>query len=252
MLLLALVLQWKLLLQPMTNLKNRSYQKELLDGDNIPFDDIKQNMKELNTINTLLGGHAITIAGLQKILSQKNTTTLIKPLLVCEIGCGGGDNINAIHSWAIKNNLSIQFIGIDIKEECIEFAQQQYPAMPVAWILSPYENVNFVNKPDIIFSSLFCHHFTNEQLVKQLQWLNSNATLGFFINDLHRNNIAYYLIKWLTNLFSKSYFVKNDAPLSVARGFKKSEWINICLQAKIEQYSLKWKWAFRYLLVHIK
>jgi 2-polyprenyl-3-methyl-5-hydroxy-6-metoxy-1,4-benzoquinol methylase len=251
-LLLALVLQWKLLLQPMTNLKNRSYQKELLDGDNIPFDDIKQNMKELNTINTLLGGHAITIAGLQKMLTQKNTTTLIKPLLVCEIGCGGGDNINAIHSWAIKNNLSIQFIGIDIKEECIEFAQQQYPTIPVTWILSPYENVNFVNKPDIIFSSLFCHHFTNEQLVKQLHWLNLNSTIGFFINDLHRNKLAYFLIKWLTKLFSKSYLVKNDAPLSVARGFKKSEWINICLLAKIEQYSLKWKWAFRYLLVHTK
>lgn len=44
----------------MPDLKLRSYQKELLDGDNIPFDDIKQNMKELNIINTLLGGHDIS------------------------------------------------------------------------------------------------------------------------------------------------------------------------------------------------
>jgi hypothetical protein len=38
----------------------RSYQKELLDGDDIPFADMEVNLKELNTINTLLGGHNIT------------------------------------------------------------------------------------------------------------------------------------------------------------------------------------------------
>ena len=34
---------------------HRSYKKELLDGDNIPFDAIERNMLELVTINTWLG-----------------------------------------------------------------------------------------------------------------------------------------------------------------------------------------------------
>ena len=46
----------------------RSYQKELLDQDDIPFEDIKRNMQELDFINTKLGGHKITLAGL-KLLS---------------------------------------------------------------------------------------------------------------------------------------------------------------------------------------
>jgi hypothetical protein len=50
------------------NFQKRSYQKELLDGDNIPFPAIAQTMRELNTINTLLGGHAITLAGFKQLV----------------------------------------------------------------------------------------------------------------------------------------------------------------------------------------
>ncbi len=36
-----------------------------------------------------------------------------------------------------------------------------------------------------------------------------------------RHNTQRYFIKLTTTVFSKSYLVKNDAPLSVLRGFKK-------------------------------
>ena len=115
-------LQWKHLLQPMINLSLRSYQKELLDNEDIPFADIQQNMKELNIINTYLGGHMISIGGIKKILRTFHTD---QPITVCEIGCGGGDNLKAIEKWCTSNAIEVSFIGIDMKEECIEFAQQQ-------------------------------------------------------------------------------------------------------------------------------
>ncbi len=45
----------------------RSYQKELLDRDDIPFRDIERNMQELDVINTWLGGHEISLKGLKQI-----------------------------------------------------------------------------------------------------------------------------------------------------------------------------------------
>jgi hypothetical protein len=39
----------------------RSLQPELLDSDAIPTNDLYQNLKELNTINTLLGGYRMAI-----------------------------------------------------------------------------------------------------------------------------------------------------------------------------------------------
>lgn len=224
------------------NLQQRSYTKELLDFDNIPFEDIKKNIQELNFINTWLGGHKITLQGLKKLAVNK------KEITVCEIGCGGGDNLAAIVK-ALRKNIIINCIGIDIKKECIDFAKEDSILKNhTQWITSDYNDVSFPNKPDIIFSSLFCHHFTEEQLVNQLQWMQKNATVGFFINDLQRHALAYYSIKLLTQIFSKSYLVKNDAPLSVARGFTQKEWELIFNKAGIINYTIQWKWAFRYLI----
>ncbi|MBC7937664.1 MAG: methyltransferase domain-containing protein [Rhizobacter sp.] len=226
------------------NLQQRSYQKELMDGDDIPFADMAQTLKELNTINTRLGGHAITVQGIKQLLTNNRL------LIICEIGCGGGDNLFAIYKYCTQHNIAVKFIGIDMNAECITFAKQQYPQLPCLWICSDYAVVEFAReKPDIIFSSLFCHHFTNEQLVPMLQWLRNNSSAGFFINDLQRHWLAYYLIKYITRFFSRSYLVKNDACLSVARSFTRHNWQQLFRQAGIQPYSIKWKWAFRWLVV---
>ncbi len=224
----------------MIDLRYRSNKKEILDDDNLPFGDIKICMEELNTINTLLGGHSITLNGLDQFSTTKNQS-----LVICEIGCGGGDNLKAIS----KKYKSSTFIGIDLKETCIDFAAQQYPELKANWIASDYSKVYFNTQPDVIFSSLFCHHFTDEQLVFMLQWMHKNSKEGFFINDLQRNTVAYYLIKWLTAIFSKSYMVKNDGPISVSRSFTKKDWQLLFAKAGISTYAVKWKWAFRYLVV---
>jgi 2-polyprenyl-3-methyl-5-hydroxy-6-metoxy-1,4-benzoquinol methylase len=223
----------------------RSYQPELLDAEDIPFAAIKRNMQELNTINTLLGGHAITVKGIKQLIGN------LKEIHVCEIGSGGGDNLIAINKYCKQNNIKVHFAGIDIKQTCIDFAATKTELQQnTDWIVSDYEQVYFDSKPDIIFSSLFCHHFTDEQLVKQLQWMQQNSKVGFFINDLERNCIAYYAIKIITQLFSTSYLVKNDAPLSVLRGFSKQEWVSLFTKAGIKQYSITWQWAFRFLITY--
>lgn len=95
----------------MIDYKNRSLQKELLDQENIPLADIALNMKELDWINSHLGGHSITIEGFKKLLKKKKTIS------VCEIGCGGGDNLNALSNFCINKKIKANFIGIDINEE---------------------------------------------------------------------------------------------------------------------------------------
>jgi 2-polyprenyl-3-methyl-5-hydroxy-6-metoxy-1,4-benzoquinol methylase len=228
------------------DLTSRSYQKELLDGENIPFADIAINMQELNFINASLGGHAITIRGLRKLLKGRNENK--SRLSVCEIGCGGGDNLEVISEWCRRRNIPVEIIGIDKNHECIEFAKSKGKILNANWISSDYRLVHLSNKPDIIFSSLFCHHFNDKEVVKIFEWMSQNSKIGFFINDLHRNGLAFYSIKLLTKLFSNSYLVKNDAPLSVARGFKRNELEKFLKMANINNYNIRWKWAFRWLL----
>ena len=230
----------------MTDLSNRSYKKELLDDPIIPFVHIKQNLRELNTINSLLGGHRVSIEGIKTIMRK---WPVKKSFTVCEIGCGGGDNLVAIATWCKKNDIAVHCIGIDIKAECIAYAKEQAVTLDATWIISDFMDTRFEDQPDIIFCSLFCHHFTEPELDEMLSWMQTNAALGFVINDLHRHPIAYYSIKIITAVFSNSYLVKNDAPLSVAKGFKIREWKSILAAAGIQRYTLSWKWAFRHLIV---
>jgi ubiquinone/menaquinone biosynthesis C-methylase UbiE len=241
---LALALHWRHSYYHMTDFSKRSTQKELIDRDDIAFADIQQNLKELDLINTHLGGHKITIEGFEKLAGEK------KKISVCEIGCGGGDNLNAIYKCCSKKHIHLKLSGIDINADCIAYARKNAPIDYENFIVSDYRSVDFGNdKPDIIFTSLFCHHFKEEELITMLQWIKENSRLGFFINDLHRHPVAYYLIKLITTLFSRSYLVKNDAPVSVSKGFKKKEWKNILNKAGITNYTIQWKWAFRYLII---
>lgn len=227
----------------MIDFSKRSNKKELLDMENIPFVAIRKNMQELNVINTLLGGHNITLRGIKKLIEKKTQLT------VCEIGCGGGDNLLMINKWAIKQGIHTTLIGIDINKDCIAFAENNDLHKKVTYVHSDYKKVNFKTEPDVIFSSLFCHHFEDDELIDMLGWMKKNSKIGFFINDLHRHPLAYNFIRIATGLFSNSYLVKNDAPLSVLRGFKKKEWLVLFRKAGFEILSINWCWAYRYLIV---
>ncbi|UKJ07308.1 methyltransferase domain-containing protein [Solitalea lacus] len=223
----------------------RSYRKELLDSGNIPYHDLAKNLNELETINRFLGGHSITIKGLKKLITSK------EPITILDLGSGGGDTLRAIALWARSNKVAVKLIGVDLKNECIHFAEKrsiQYPE--ISFIQSDFRDIELFNiQPDIIISSLFCHHLTNEEIIDLLKWMLKTARIGFVINDLHRHYMAYKSIALITALFSKSYLVKNDAKLSVARGFLKNEWKQLLALAGVGKRHLSWRWAFRHLIV---
>jgi hypothetical protein len=229
----------------MPDFSKRSYEPELLDDPGIPFDEIRLNMQELEFINTRLGGHAITIEGVLSLMGNRNN------IHICEIGCGGGDNLKAIEKRFVKMNVNARFTGIDIKETCIRYARQNTSGIRnIDFIHSDYRDVKFTDKPDIIFSSLFCHHFPDDQVSSIIEWKYQHSKIGFFINDLQRHPVAYHSIKILSQVLSKSRLLKNDAPLSVQRGFTRSDWKDIFSDTSIIGITpnIQWKWAFRWLI----
>ena len=213
----------------------KSYEKELLDRENIAEEDLYQNLKELKFINTYLGGHDVIKKGLGYFSKSK--------LNVLEIGSGGGDNLMCLKS----QNPQHQYFGLDIKEEAINFSKSI--DNEIVWIKEDYKKHKPTKPYDVVFNSLFCHHFDDEALVEMLKWMYLNTREGFFIGDLHRHGLAYFSIKCLTQVFSKSHLVKNDAPLSVRRGFTKKEWRIHLENAGIQNYKIKWCWAFRHLII---
>lgn len=223
--------------------KARSHKKELLDQEHIPAADLFLNLKELDTINHLLGGYKITFDGLRELAKRGGSRVLV------DIGCGGGDTLKRIHSWKERYHPNMKLAGIDIKPVCIDYARQNTSGLDIQFICDDYRNCfQHLDRIDILHACLFCHHLNEEELIGLIRFSQANGTT-LLINDLERHPIAYYAIRLLTALFSRSYLVKNDAPLSVLRGFKKKEWVRIIQKAGAPRYTVKNKWAFRHQVI---
>lgn len=229
----------------MPNFSKRSREEELLDQNNIPQNALFQNLKELDTINRLLGGHAATLKGLNELLTDKTKTYYI-----VDFACGGGDTLRSIAIWAKKKGYKVHLMGFDLLEDAIVFAKKESQGFQIEWKVGDFNTIQ-IPTCDIAICSLVCHHFYDNQLSSFLNKMNQTATLGVVINDLHRHSLAYYSIAFLTTLFSKSHLVKNDAKLSVKRGFTKEEWKIKLEELNFSNYSVQWIWAFRHLITII-
>lgn len=222
--------------------KNRSTKKELLDGDFIEPAHLYRNLYELDVINKFLGGYKVTLGALNKVLPTDFELVLV------DIGSGGGDSLHQILKWSAKENIKIKLYGVDIKQSCIDYSNINQPN-EINFICDDYRNIlNHIPKVDVIHASLFCHHLSNNEIIELIQFCITNKIL-LIINELERNAFAYYAIMVLTKLFSKSYLVKNDAPLSVLRGFKTSEWKDILEMSNSKRYDINKRWAFRHEII---
>lgn len=231
-----------------TLFEHRSHEAELMDDLNSSGQVIDQTLKELDTINRWLGGDHVTLNGISKLLERHTSPTMVH---ILDIGCGGGDILMKICRWARIQKIAIRLTGIDANPNIIEYARENTREFPEI----SYKALNIFSpefkeiKCDIVTATLFTHHFTTEELNKLFSQLRHQASMGMVINDLHRHWFAYHSIKLLTRLFSQSEMVRNDAALSVLRSFRKQELMQLLKSCRIQDYSLKWYWAFRWQII---
>jgi 2-polyprenyl-3-methyl-5-hydroxy-6-metoxy-1,4-benzoquinol methylase len=223
----------------------RSYEKELLDGDKIAAPDLYLNLKELHVINKYLGGYKASSGAIQDLIKKKKE---IRNVL--DVGFGGGDFIRELNT---STNNKLHFYGVDLKKECVYYANENLKEINnKTLICDDYKNIgsDLLNEIDVIHCSLFLHHLTEDQIIDFFYHARKhNCTV--LVNDLHRHWFAYYSIKLLTYAFSNSKLVKNDAPLSVKRAFSREELISMAKMGGYTEVSVNWNWAFRYTLTAV-
>ena len=118
-----------------------------------------------------------------------------RPVHIVDVGCGYGDLLRRIHLWAADRKLPVKLTGIDLNANAIRAAREvTLPGTATflagnAYDFKPEEGI------DIVVSSLMTHHLEDAEIVTFLDWMESTARLGWFINDLHRERIPYYFYR---------------------------------------------------------
>ena len=209
--------------------------------------EMRQTLQELKVVNKLLGGNKVLTQALSKIIIDNPQSHYN----IADIGCGGGDMVRVMTEWAKKHNISITVHALDANPNIIEMAKENLRDLANVKFHTAdvFDDLFAHEKMDIITCTLFTHHFTDEELIRMFSGFKKTAKLGIILNDLHRHPFAYYSIKYITKIFSKSPMVKNDGPISVLRSFKSMELKTVLEASGWKNYSIRWYWAFRWQVI---
>ena len=223
--------------------KLRTDATEIMDDFSISGKILRNTLNTLAHINKWLGGNKVTLNGLKKVI---NNHPKREPIIIVDLGCGGGDILRKVSKYGKKEGYLFKLIGIDANKDATVYARE---------ISKNYPEISFINcdvfseefesvKCDIVLTTLFLHHFKEDQIIDLLSSLKKRAKLGIVVNDLHRHPTAYYLFK-LVCLTIKNKMIIEDGLTSILRGFKRKELENFSKKLQVRP-QIKWKWAFRY------
>ena len=225
-------------------LNTRSDETELMDNLALSGSELHQTLNGLSTINKYLGNTNATRRAIIEQISRSD-----KALTIVDLGCGGGDNLRSIANWCFANKKSVQLIGIDGNENILEFARNKNQKdSPIDYLQADILSDAFTLPTcDILTSSHFMYHFSDEALIKFLHQSKSQVNNKIIFSELQRNKFAYLLFKIGGPCLPFSRMVKLDGLKAIRRAFNKSELSNILEQAGLTSYKIDRKWAFRYL-----
>ncbi len=198
-------------------------------------EEMRNCLRDVARLNQWFLGYRPTLHWLNSLnLSREG-----RPVHIVDIGCGYGDLLRRIETWANHHRIAVELTGCDLNPDSAAIAAGASPATSrIEWVAADVFGFESPKPIDIVVSSLFTHHLPEAQIVRFLRWMETNARIGWFINDLSRASVPYRLLKAFTRVAGLHPFVQHDGPVSIARAFVADDWRRMCAAAGLEEETI--------------
>lgn len=223
----------------------RTNETEIMDDFALEGIELQEALDKIAKINQLLGGNKLTLQGIKILIKDLDKN---KEYTIVDIGCGNGDMLRYIANFGNENNYKFNLIGIDANAFTINHAENLSNHFPnISYKCEDIFDKKFSQlEYDIVLCTLTLHHFKDDEILDLVKLFYKNSTIGIIINDLHRSKVAYRLFQAVCGVFNLNSMTREDGLVSILRGFKKEELVAFSEKLGFKNYSLQWKWAFRY------
>lgn len=224
-------------------LERRSDEPERMDVEEVAPEDLEHALRDLEWLTALGLYHRPVLRWLDRIAAGRAS------LSVLDVASGGGDMLRRIARWGRRRGIALRLEGVDLNPHARRVAERATEAwMPVTYRTADAFALGPDLEPDIIISSHFAHHLTDDELVAFLRWMEATARLGWFVNDLHRHWLMLLGIRAITGALPFHRFVRSDGPISVRRSLVRADWERALAAAAIPpgRVELRWHMPFRW------
>ena len=224
------------------NFAHRSYRLERLDtGDYTPAEYAKWQI-EMRYINRLLGDSRALRLSLAEDLRDSGGSGVS----ILDIGAGSGELLKTAKE-SIGNEHTF-LVGVELNASAAKSINDRYDELGVFAVQCDAMKLPFAdNSFDYVVSSLFLHHFDDDQAANLIDEMNRVARKRFFVIDLHRSAAAFYLYRTLGSIFLQRFTVE-DGSLSILRSFRPAELRALAVKAGVRDAVVKRRAAFRLVL----
>lgn len=205
----------------------RTHADELMDADDLAAGTYAAVVGDLAKVNLVTLAARPTLAFLDRAFGSRTRLKLL------DVGFGDGDMLRRIARWASTRGIVADLVGIDLNPRSkTAAAAHTDPTLPIRYVTGDYATLAGEGW-DAIVSSLVAHHMTHDQLVAFLRFMENQAGVGWFVNDLHRHGFAHRGFPLLAILAGWHPIVRHDGRLSIARSYRPGEWPPILAEAGI-------------------
>lgn len=223
----------------------RTLAPEMMDDFSMEGELLRDALDKIARINSMLGGNKITLEGVTTLLKNIAKT---REITIADIGCGNGDMLRVLADYGARHHWKFNLIGIDANNFTISYAKKLSASFPNIRYECQHILTDSFSKMDydIALCTLTLHHFKDNEIISLMSLLKKKAGIGIVINDLHRSAISYRLFQLVCFVSRLNAMSREDGLISILRGFKKAELALFSKRLKLNHYTLRWKWAFRY------
>ncbi|HEV7293378.1 MAG TPA: methyltransferase domain-containing protein [Devosia sp.] len=225
----------------------RSDMPELMDTEECDFETFRGCLVDLSWVNRMSFGYRPTLSFLDDA-ARSGLLPIDRPLRIVDVGSGYGDMLRQVFAWSRRRGIAVSMTGVDLNPWSAKAASEATPAgVPVEWRTGDVFEEVFEDPVDLVISSLFTHHLDDEALVRFLSWMEHVASVGWFVNDLHRHELPYRFFTLASRAMRMHRFVQHDGPVSFARSFERQDWLRLLAAAGVpaDAASLRWWMPYR-------
>jgi len=226
--------------------KRRSDRLEFIDTGDYTAAEYESCIGELQLVNRWMGdAHSLRTTLFREVSAEG-----LSDFSILDVGAGSGELLRVTAGWARQTNRHVSAVGLELNErsaESINEESQRFDEISSVRgdaLELPFPDASF----DYVISSLFTHHFVDEQVVQIFREMSRVAKRRIFVIDLNRHPIAYLLYTTVGKLVLKNRLLRHDGALSILRSFKSDELLALAERAGLGDVSVERRFPYRLVL----